>query len=89
MFGNVTCAPIENVLWAVGNGAFAGEAQEETVRASLYEPLPADGLPLFEEYWMLHPDDPIIGDGIHLSEQGKITLAQFVITQLVAINPDW
>lgn len=89
VFGNVTCAPIENVLWAVGNGAFAGEAQEETVRASLYEPLPADGLPLFEEYWMLHPDDPIIGDGIHLSEQGKITLAQFVITQLVAINPDW
>lgn len=89
VLGNVTCAPIESMLWTVGSGAFAGEAQEAAIRESLYEPLPADGQPLFEAFWSLHPGEPIIGDGIHLSEQGKTALAQFVITQLIAISPDW
>lgn len=57
------------------------------VEATLYEPIPADVRPFFEAYWRDQPDGEVLGDGVHLSEDGKAALAALLVETMLWINP--
>lgn len=89
VLGNVTCQPLQDALWAGGSGVFSGAMQRDMLLASLHGAVPPEAQPLLDDFWNSQPQGAIVGDGIHLSEQGKTVLAQFVISQLMAIDPNW
>ncbi len=83
--GNITCLPVQDSLWAGGAGVFAGSMGRDTFYAGLHGAVPPESQPLLDDFWNKQPEGVIIGDGIHLSEQGKTLLAQLILAQFIAV----
>ena len=60
----------------------------QQLNVMLYEPIPAEFVPLLEVYFREHPNDPIYGDGVHFSAAGKLIYAQAIIRRLLEIEPE-
>ena len=88
VFENVIC--METASWFIDpeNNHVALAASRSELMNLLYEAIPADFQPLFDAYWSNNPDAAVLGDGVHLSAQGKNILVQSLIGEFLGIFPD-
>lgn len=74
----VTCINTQAIFSKLGFTYAAGPITREEAQRISTEKDDLEGNEL-AYYWRIHPNGPIYGDGVHLSEAGKAALAQYLV----------
>lgn len=85
---NTHCMFIETLFPTTSDSHVATQIYQSDLNDMLLEPIPDDIRPLFDVYWRDAPGESVNGDGVHLSETGKATLADATVTFILQIAPD-
>lgn len=84
ILSHVTCMDIAHLFHEMDNAHVVLETSQTELEATLYEPIPTQSEALFEAYWRNNPQGLVMGDGVHLNQQGKAILTEALIN---AIQP--
>jgi len=87
-YQQVTCVPTIDLFAGMNNQHVELEVNQSTLEAQLARPIPTDIQPLFDAYWGQSPDAEVLGDGVHLSQFGKVLLSQTLVEQFLLILPN-
>ncbi|MBX3082689.1 MAG: SGNH/GDSL hydrolase family protein [Anaerolineae bacterium] len=75
---SVICLPASQAFAGLGMRYVAGRTTKAVFDGNLYAPLKADEQTLFNAFFQTSPRGSILGDGVHLSGDGKEALARAV-----------
>jgi len=84
-YRQVSCMDTTRLFIGLDNQHVVLNDTQERVLSILYEEIPADVAPYFETFWRDNPNGLVIGDGVHLSEEGKVILAEAIILHLLSL----
>jgi hypothetical protein len=85
---NVVCLSTEDLFTDPENSHVALGITQADLETLLYEPIPEDVRPFFEVYWRDNPTGEVYGDGVHLSESGKLILTNALVDEFLRLEPD-
>lgn len=81
---DVTCIDIDPVFAEMNNTHVVTDVGKDLFYSLLYEPVPAPASDSFRIYWEEEPAAVVHGDGMHLSEAGKVALVDTIIERFLA-----
>ncbi len=83
----VICVHIDDAFTEMGNDHVIGWITHDELNTDLIAPIPEEQQTLLQQYYEVHPDGLILGDGVHLSTLGKSALAAYLVSVMRAL-PD-
>jgi lysophospholipase L1-like esterase len=83
----VVCIHMNDAFTEMGDDYVIAWASRDELNTDLIYPIPDDQKALLQQYYEVHPDGLVLGDGVHLSTMGKSALAAYLVSVIRSL-PD-
>ena len=83
----VVCVTMNDAFTEMGDDYVIAWASRDELNTDLIYPIPDDQKALLLQYYEVHPDGLVLGDGVHLSTLGKSALAAYLVSVIRSL-PD-
>lgn len=85
---SVNCMPTRNLFDEMETNHVVKEHTQIEFYAVVDGELSPDVASFFEVYWRENPEGLVYGDGMHLSEPGKVVLVDALLDKILEVDPD-